>query len=152
MLIFLSTMTNVFSKMCFLEISNSRYNRTTYTTAFALVGKDVDVELKVIMRAQLDQHVDKAEKSVIEEINSNPLNLADAIPTGNPLLYIEHRAWVCYMRFIWFTNILNLRIQDFPEEGAPTYYLAHFPNKTHVIEINSVKAAANAPPIRINTH
>ena len=47
------------------------------------MGKDVDVELKVIMRAQLDQHVDKAEKSVIEEINLNPLNPSDTIPTGN---------------------------------------------------------------------
>ena len=61
------------------------------------MGKDVDVELKVIMRAQLDQHVDKAEKSVIEEINSNPLNPADAISTGNLFLYlyIELRSSLC---------------------------------------------------------
>ena len=81
--------------MCFLDISTSRYNRTVYTTAFALVGKDVDVELKVIMRAQLDQHVDKAEKRVIEEINSNPLNPSDTIPTGNLLLYIELLSLLC---------------------------------------------------------
>ena len=61
------------------------------------MGKDVDVELKVIMRAQLDQHVDKAEKSVIEEINSNPLNPADAMPRGNLFLYlyIELRSSLC---------------------------------------------------------
>ena len=81
--------------MYFHDISTSRYNRSVYTTAFALVGKDVDVELKVIMRAQLDQHVDKAEKSLIEEINSNPLNPADAIPTGNLLLYIAFRSSFC---------------------------------------------------------
>ena len=107
-----------FHKMCFLDISTARYNMTAYTTAFALVGKDVDVELKVIMRAQLDQHVEKAEKSVIEEINSNPLNPADTIPPGSPLLYIEHRAWVCQMRFIWFMvfSLLVLLSVDTPSE------------------------------------
>ena len=56
----------------------SRYE-TAFTTAYMLWGKDVDVELKVIMRAQLDQRIDNAEKSTIEEINVDPLNPPDTI-------------------------------------------------------------------------
>ena len=57
-----------------------------YTSAFVLIGKDVDVKMTHIMRSQLDQHIDKAERNVTEDTNTDPLNPPEVTPTGINML------------------------------------------------------------------
>ena len=68
-------------------VSLFRNAGSSCTSAFVLIGKDVDVKLTHIMRAQLDQHIDKAERDVIEDIKSDPLNPQEITPSGTPLFF-----------------------------------------------------------------
>ncbi len=63
-----------------------RFSSTLHTSPFFVIGADVDVNMKQIHRAQLDQAIDKAERKVIEDTQQDPLNPKPIIPNGRLFL------------------------------------------------------------------
>ncbi len=68
----------------FFNLINSdfRFSSTLHTSPFFVIGADVDVNMKQIHRAQLDQAIDKAERKVTEDTQQDPLNPKPIIPNS----------------------------------------------------------------------
>jgi hypothetical protein len=67
-----------------------RYEAAAYASAFALIRRDLYIDLKDLRHSMLDQAIDEAEKVVADTMWRHPLNPPPITPASASLYFLFH--------------------------------------------------------------